>query len=249
MSKSFYSLILVLWSINFTLQAQTSKFSLSNAQFGIKGGINAGVLIGPIKEGDSGAPVIGPKIGFTGIYPFGKNYGVQADLSYCYTGVKFSTHQTKENEMRNIEFAGSYNELPVSYSADASGKIGLHYIDIPLKLLLKMNNKVSYFIGPRFAFLIDGHLEGEATNVKLGYHGFVVATIEREDFPASDIAEFENNLRFMDFGLTGGCAIRFGHLIFSPELSCGLTSVNYKGTLLPDNYYNLFLTSSVEYRF
>lgn len=220
--------------------------SSQEVELGIKAGMNAGVLIGPIEDGDKGKPAIGPNVGLFGIISVNSKISLQLEANYCYTGVSFKRHELRQNYPRDVVIAGIlYPDLPTTYEADVEGKIDLHYADFPFQMLWNFNNKWALNFGPRIAFLIKGDLEGTAYNVKLGDNG-AFGTIAKEPFPEHEKESFKKDLRFIDAGFTIGANYRFNnrwHL--GLDASNGFTSVNLSGEFLPDKYYNFFINTSI----
>jgi|GEM_PF-2038224 len=250
-----FLLLITITIASIQLQAQS--------QYGIFAGVNIGALVGPINEGDKGAPGIGPNVGVYGNYKLGNNFFFQPSIMYSCTGLQFTASRYDEiieyefvfqraatdsegnilfDEEGQIVLVDDVEILnPYVKQAKANGKLKTHYIEAPISILWQISKRVGFNIGARVAYKFQGTLNGTAYDVILGET--TINDVGSYDFDESDA------IKKWDWGLVFGTQVRISPKFAARvQFHSGLTPMNKEGSsAFPDNYYNLYMSTSLAY--
>ncbi len=181
----------------------TSATNAQESNFGIKGGLNLSYLM--IDDVAENNLVTGFHVGVFGRTMLTENAGLQADLLFSSQGAK---------TVYNSEFLG----FDV---AEGETKLNTGYINVPLKFVFNLNDKINLQIGPYIGFLLNAKYESD--NEVLGF-----IDVENED----DIEKDEFNE--FDFGLTGNIEFNVDPLLIGASYNYGLQKVAAEGDAMED---------------
>jgi len=139
--------------------------------FNIGAGISYG---GPIPveviDSTSGRPLIGMTAGISYSFPINERFSFTPGLYYSFRGLDYGQIYTRDT-LLTFDINETTAQVPSFYTAYVSGKMRLHYIDIPL--LIESNIwKFQMMLGPYFSILLAGKDAGNV-RVVIGYGGFV----------------------------------------------------------------------------
>ncbi len=210
--------------------------------YGVKGGGNVGALRGPYGENDSGSPSLKPNLGVYVQYKLGTKWLVLSELGYSGTGVNYQRYIPPTDTLYGLETAGGTFFIETIYTAEAKGEYSLGYVDLPISVLYQFSEKLGLNIGTRFAYLIQGKNAGEAI-VDVGEAPFFFSENSLETFDESD------SLNKLDFGFVGGGRLQVNpRLVVSLSANYGILSIQEISDLIPNDYYNLYLSTSLAYQ-
>jgi len=210
--------------------------------YGVKGGGNVGALRGPYGENDSGSPSLKPNLGVYVQYKLTPKWLILSELGYNGTGVNYERYVPPTDTLYGLETAGGTFFIETIYTADAKGEYSLGYVDLPISLLYQFSEKLGLNVGTRFAYLIQGKNVGQAI-VDVGEAPFFFSEDALEEFDESA------SLNKLDFGFVGGGRYQVNpRLKVSLSANYGIISIQEVSDLIPNDYYNLYLSTSLAYQ-
>ncbi len=212
---------------------------LAQLSYGASAGGNIGVVIGPLRDNSSAQPVFGPSLGLFAHKQVNSKWALQLEANYCLTGVHFQQQIFDRDTLWTEQIGEIEYQIPATYSADVSGQIKLHYINLPLQAIYHFSPRFSTGFGPRMAILFKGKFEGTGDVIVGEEYVFAETT---EDFDESE------NLQRFDFGLTASWQYRFTQKLRTQfAFSGGLVALNEKGDLVQDQFFNGFANLTLLY--
>jgi Outer membrane protein beta-barrel domain len=127
-------------------------------QWGLRGGV---ILGGPIPatsdpDSSSGKLAVGPSGGAFVSYQLADRWRLQAGLAYAFKGATYQQLYRNDTLMPLELFPGVVDTVPTYYYADANGKMGLHYIDLPVLVQWRAAKHMWVQAGPYFSALLGG---------------------------------------------------------------------------------------------
>lgn len=151
-------------------------FLLCGVENGFAQNINIGAGIsfgGPIPtevpDSTSGQPLIGAIINTSLSIPINDRLSFTTGLYYSFRGMDYKQSFTRDT-MYTVVINGTSGEVPSFYTAYVSGKMRLHYIDVPLLLAFRVRN-FQIMLGPYISVLLAGRDAGNV-RVVIGSGGF-----------------------------------------------------------------------------
>ena len=201
-------------------------------QWGLRGGV---ILGGPIPaqsnpDSSSGNLAIGPSGGLFVSYNLAERWRLQVGVAYAFKGATYQQLYRNDTMMPLQILPGVLDTVPTYYYADASGKMSLHYIDLPILVQWRATRHAWVQFGPYLSGLIGGKDVGKA-DIQIG-DGLL--------FPDTTIT-FDNigEIRRLDMGLCLGGSYELDNgLFFEMRAQRSLRGLYRKGFLssqgLPD---------------
>ncbi len=194
MKKSFQTIIAVITLLigsTGTLFAQHER----PVDIGLKAGVNYSWL--SLKDTKNETGLLGYHLGVVARVNITDYFGLQGEALYSTKGSKV----TYDNALINGE-----------------AKLRLNYIDVPVLLVIKLNENVNLQFGPYASFILDASAVNESN---VGLFNF-----EHE--------VNKDNFKGTDYGLAGGIGIQVQHLIGGVRYLHGLQKIQkekaYNGT-------------------
>lgn len=183
--KRFLTLSLVMFFLaSLSATAQT-------AYSGIKGGLNLSSLASDDGDYDDNMK-IGFHAGFFSKMEISELVALQPELLYSLKGIKID-----------------YDESAI---ADGSSKFNLHYIDLPVKLVLNFSDYIDLQFGPYVSYLVAADIDNDAD---------IFDGIEVDGTDELDRDQFNK----FDYGLTVGIGFDLDPLILGVNYNLGLNPV------------------------
>ncbi len=138
-------------------------------QFGLRAGVMLG---GPIPaesdpDSSSGNLSVGPSGGAFVQYRLSERWQLQLGLAYAYKGASYQQLYRNDTLMPLQIFPGLVDTVPTYYYADASGKMTLHYLDLPLLVKWRAAKGMWVQAGPYCSLLLGGKDAGSA-DIQIG---------------------------------------------------------------------------------
>jgi len=157
---------------------------------GIKGGLNLSNLTSDEGDYDDNLKA-GFHVGVFNKIGISEGFAVQPELLYSLKGVRLS-----------------YDESAV---ADGDSKFNLHYIDLPVKLVLNLSENFDLQFGPYVSYLIAANVDNDA---------------EIFDVDVDSNEELDRDyFNLFDYGLTAGIGFDLDPLIIGLNYNLGLNPV------------------------
>jgi hypothetical protein len=185
-----------------TLSAQ------GNLGFGIKGGLNMAKL--NVEDADVDMDEgfkLGPTFGGFVTYNLNDKLAIQPEILYTAKG---GSYEYSESMM-----GGGYDVL-----WDSNSELKMNWLDIPILVAFKPNDKIRIFAGPFLEIYLNG---------KADYEGTISGTYEGETFSESESGSEDiesDEINSPGFGLIFGGAYMLGNnLEVEARYALGLTSI------------------------
>lgn len=217
---------------------------LLHAQFtyGIKAGTNFGGPLGAI-EG-TGKPIPGIDAGLELGYKFSPKSTVVINLLYSFCAANYN--QVSKGDSTVYVTIGS-QQVPVNttYTNNVSGKLRLHYLNIPLWYRYNVNKRMTIDGGPVFCYLFAGSDKGtnDVVFVENGIFNQKVAFNNINDLRHTDIAISLGGSYTTNYGLNIGLwALRGFCSLYRPGFFSARGAKEAK-------LYNTFMHLTIGYTF
>lgn len=197
--KNAVLILLLTLGLSNLLQAQRSD----NLSVGVRAGILYG---GPIPnefnpDSSDGQPGIGPSLALTLRYHLSQRVRLMTEIGYSHKSVEYGRLFRKDTLVPIELLPGIMDTVPSFYYADVSGKMSLHYLEIPLLVEYQVSNRVLVRGGLNSSILLGGKDEGSAV-IQIGEGGiFEDTTIVFDNI---------NDINRIDLGVTLGGVFHFG---------------------------------------
>lgn len=175
---------LIIISLALVLIIMPGLVKSQEINFGIKGGLTLSNLYIDEEDLDDENARLGFNAGFISQFMFVESFGIQPEFL-------FTTKGTEGN------YAGIINQ---------SVKFNLHYIDIPILLVIRPIPVMEIHLGPYAGFLVDSDIKFTGTI-------YGETTVDRDHFNT------------LDYGLAGGLGFNFGNFQAGVRYHLGLQEI------------------------
>jgi Outer membrane protein beta-barrel domain len=134
----------------------------ASAQSPWQWGLRAGVMLGgPIPaesdpDSSSGKLAVGPSGGAFVSYQLAERWRLQVGLAYAYKGASYQQLLRNDTLIPLQILPGVTDTVPTYYYADVHGKMGLHYLDLPILVQWRATKNMWLQFGPYFSALVGG---------------------------------------------------------------------------------------------
>ncbi len=237
--KIIYTLLLSMFCLVFSNAQDIASGKLKNKRIklGVEGGINAGAFYGTeFQDGDTGTPGIGLNAGvYTYLHIIG-DIDLRPSLKYSYTGASFYS----EREL--LAYPAKVDGFPIytDVFTVTEGDIDIHYIELPLEFVLSFGNRLAMQLGPRFAYLLNGNVEGTVQPT------LITTGIEADLEQLSDHLVLNENA--IDFRVGLGLSYKLSRKMqVGATLVVGMNKFNSPTENYTDELKNVFASSYVAY--
>lgn len=197
-------------------------FGFVNAQeveFGVKGGVNIATITGDVEDASA---KIGFHIGGFAEIKISEKFSFQPEILFSTQGAKAETKYTEQG-----------------FAVEASEKINLAYLNIPLIAKLYVAEGFSLEAGPQIGFLMSAKDKAEYKVSGMGQ------TIEE-----SEEIDIKSNSNSVDFGLNFGLGYKFTeNLSAGARYNLGLNDINKKEEGVSESVKNSVIQVSIGYSF
>ena len=200
-------------------------FSQSTWSLGIRGGVMLGGPIPAESDPDStdGSLAIGPSGGVFLRKEIAPRWQLQAGVNYAFKGATYHQLYRSDTMMAVEIFPGFTDTVPTYFYADVNGKMGLHYLDIPIQARWNIKGGSWLSFGGYVSALLGGKDAG-TVDIQIGHGTFFPDTTTAFD----NIAE----IRRMDAGLVIGGTFELKQgLLFEISAQRSLRGLYRKGFL------------------
>ncbi|MFN0204259.1 MAG: porin family protein [Bacteroidia bacterium] len=185
----------------------------------------------------TGKPLFSPVIASNVSYFFSPHWGIKSGIMYLQKGASYGQNIPKTDTLTPVIFNGQVvGEIPTYYTGKVSGKMRLHYVEIPIHLAYQ-TKKFSFSLGPSLSFLLAGYDKGNV-NLIIGD-----PTVSEPLTKAQTYNNFSNIHKF-DYGISLGI-----HYMLSKRMNFSLYSQRSLRKLYqesPNNSVNLYHTNFVQ---
>lgn len=210
---------------------------------GVKIGVNGGAPVGPVPEGATGKPGIGPTAAvFARIFLKDRLY-LQPELEYSLKSATFHTPISGDTStLREIPTgSGNFYPFPTYYNGAVDGKFANHYFVLPVMLNYRFSKRWYAQGGPWVGYLVHGDNSGLA-DIVIGNN---YTTVTDEPF---DQTEYLSDL---DYGVALGTYYELESRFFaSLRISYGLRSVYQNDYSQVDGTFrNIYAQLALGHRF
>ena len=117
----------------------------------------------------------------------------------------------------------------------------LNYIQIPVHVVCKIDNRLRFRVGPYFGFAVGG--KNKSIWPRSGKNKSVF--VHKLKFGNND----HSNYKIFDFGFNAGLAVQLHNIQIGLEVSNSLTSIKKRSVYLSDRAHNLAFTLTTTYMF
>lgn len=173
------------------------------------------MLGGPIPtesnpDSSDGKMAIGPAGGAFARFELKPRFQIQAGLNYAYKGASYHQLYRQDTMMALEIFPGFTDTVPTYYYADVNGKMGLHYLEMPIQARWNIKGGSWISAGGYVAALMGGKDAG-TIDIQIGDGTF---------FPDTTLA-YDNipEIRRIDAGFSLGGTFEFKNGFFIEALA------------------------------
>ena len=218
MNKHFFAVLLIIFF--------TTCYAHAQFNFGVRAGFNCT----KIWHGESISTIMKSGLLFGAV----AEYSVNNKFSIT-SGIIFATQGYKN--LSTVSWDGIDN----GGTNKVKDVINLNYIQIPIHVRYKPDNRLLLWAGPYFGFAVGGKEKSKWFEDGKKKHVFV----HRLKFGGDDYS----NYRIFDFGLNVGIAKQFSNIQVGLEGNNSLISITKSSTYNNDSAYNFGIALSVTYMF
>lgn len=228
--------------------------SLHGLEYSVKAGFNIGgtspiPLPREIRSIDGYKPTLSFSIEGDIKKWFGENqiWGMQIGLRLENKGME--TKATVKNYSMEIIGAGG-EKLKGNWTGGVQTKIKNAYFSVPILAAYKLNNRVSFMVGPYVSLMTNGDFSGYVYEGYLRENNPIGTKVEFQDDNKASY-DFSNNLRTFQWGLQAGTEWKaFKHLIVYADLTWGLNDIFKKDfETITFSMYPIYLNVGFGYAF
>lgn len=237
------------------LSYAVESFSQQKLDYGIKGGITMGALIGNIDpETSSGAPAWGPHFGLFLQHSLSDKFSIRPEIIYNKSGVSYQEQLPRTDTLYEVLAAIDTFQIPTFFTSDIKGEYDMHFIDCSLKLGYKIGKKMSIILGPRISYLIKGYNVGtriiDVGEVAGQQQNFMNEEEYLDALFTRSIEEYDdgNTIEKLNFGLVFGSQFQFSeHMSAYFDSNVDLSILQKRSENVPYELRHLYLTLGLSY--